>query len=79
MINSLHNFVIIVRTLFSSPVLGLVEEKNIDGRDLQNLKIKIHRTIILPVVLYGCETWSLTILTSNWETVINTTKVYYYS
>jgi hypothetical protein len=24
------------------------------------LKIKIHRTIILPVVLYGCETWSLT-------------------
>ena len=26
----------------------------------KNLKIKIHRTIILPVVLYGCETWSLT-------------------
>ena len=25
-----------------------------------NLKIKIYRTIILPVVLYGCETWSLT-------------------
>jgi len=24
------------------------------------LKIKIYRTIILPVVLYGCETWSLT-------------------
>jgi hypothetical protein len=23
--------------------------------------IKIHRTIILPVVLYGCETWSLTV------------------
>jgi len=23
------------------------------------LKIKIYRTIILPVVLYGCETWSL--------------------
>ena len=22
--------------------------------------IKIHRKIILPVVLYGCETWSLT-------------------
>jgi hypothetical protein len=21
--------------------------------------IKIHRTVILPVVLYGCETWSL--------------------
>jgi hypothetical protein len=27
----------------------------------QNLKTKIYRTIILPVVLYGCETWSLTL------------------
>ena len=26
----------------------------------KNLKFKISRTIILPVVLYGCETWSLT-------------------
>ena len=25
------------------------------------LKIKIYRTIILPVVLYGCETWPLTL------------------
>jgi hypothetical protein len=25
----------------------------------KNLKIKIYKTIILPVVLYGCETWSL--------------------
>jgi len=25
-----------------------------------DFKIKIYRTIILPVVLYGCETWSLT-------------------
>jgi hypothetical protein len=27
----------------------------------KNLKIKIYRTIVLPVVLYGCETWSLTV------------------
>jgi len=27
----------------------------------KNLKIKVYRTIILPVVLYGCETWSLTL------------------
>ena len=27
----------------------------------KNLKIKIYRTIILPVVLYGSETWSLTL------------------
>jgi len=29
----------------------------------KNLKIKIYRTIVLPVVLYGCEAWSLTL----WE------------
>ena len=28
---------------------------------LKNLKIKRYRTIILPVVLYGCETWSVTL------------------
>ena len=27
----------------------------------KHLKVKIYRTIILPVVLYGCETWSLTL------------------
>jgi len=24
------------------------------------MKINMHRTVILPVVLYGCDTWSLT-------------------
>ena len=36
-----------VQNLFSSSLLST------------NLKFKIYRTIILPVVLYGCETWSL--------------------
>ena len=27
----------------------------------KNLKIEIYRTILSPVVLYGCETWSLTL------------------
>jgi hypothetical protein len=27
----------------------------------KNFKIKIHRTVIFLVVLYGCETWSLTL------------------
>jgi hypothetical protein len=27
----------------------------------KNINVKIYRTIILPVVLYGCETWSLTL------------------
>jgi hypothetical protein len=26
-----------------------------------NVQVKIYKTIILPVVLYGCETWSLTL------------------
>jgi hypothetical protein len=27
----------------------------------RNVKVKIYKNIILPVVLYGCETWSLTL------------------
>jgi hypothetical protein len=27
----------------------------------RNVKVKIYRTIILTVILYGCETWSLTL------------------
>ena len=38
-----------VQTLLSSGLLS------------KNFKIKIHKTIILPVVLYGCEAWSLTL------------------
>jgi hypothetical protein len=26
-----------------------------------HLKIRIYKTIILPIILYGCETWSLTL------------------
>ena len=25
---------------------------------MQNMKIKLYMTIILPLILYGCETWS---------------------
>jgi hypothetical protein len=28
---------------------------------IKNLEIKIYKTVNLPVVLYGCETWSLTL------------------
>jgi hypothetical protein len=38
-----------VQTLLSSRLLS------------KNLKIRIFKTIILPVVLYGCETWPLTL------------------
>jgi hypothetical protein len=35
----------------------------------KNLKIKIYKTVILPVVLYGCETWSLTLVEEHRLTV----------
>ena len=38
------------------PVQNLLSSGLLDTK----LKIKIYRTIILPVVLYGCEIWSLT-------------------
>ena len=38
-----------VQNLFTSSLLS------------KKLKIKIYRTIILPVVLYGCDNWSLTL------------------
>jgi hypothetical protein len=28
---------------------------------IKNLKIKIYKSLFLPIVLYGCETWSLTL------------------
>jgi len=31
-----------------------------------NIKIKIYRNIILPVVLYGCGTWLLTLREEHW-------------
>jgi hypothetical protein len=38
-----------VHCLFSSHLLS------------KNVNVKIYKTIILPVILYGCETWSLTL------------------
>jgi hypothetical protein len=48
-INSGNAFCHSIQSLLSSHLLS------------KNLKIKIYETIILPVVLYGCETWSLTL------------------
>ena len=37
-------------------------EKILSSRLLcKKLKVNAYKTIILPVVLYGCETWSLTL------------------
>jgi hypothetical protein len=42
-------------------ILGYYSVQNLLSSRLisKNLKIKIYKTVILPVVLYGCETWSL--------------------
>jgi hypothetical protein len=43
-------------------MLAIVVQNILSSRLLpKNLKSRIHKTIILPVVLYGCETWSLTL------------------
>jgi hypothetical protein len=48
-LNSGNAFYHAVQNLLSSRLLS------------NNLKIRIYKTIILPVALYGCETWSLTL------------------
>jgi hypothetical protein len=48
-LNSGNAFYYSVQRLLSSRLLS------------RNVKVKIYKTIILPVVLYGCETWSLTL------------------
>jgi hypothetical protein len=35
----------------------------------KNIKIKIYRTVILPVVLYWCEAWSLALREERWQSV----------
>jgi hypothetical protein len=48
---------------FFSPfvLLPFSPEPSVFSVAVENLKIRIYKTIILPVVLYGCETLSLTL------------------
>jgi hypothetical protein len=39
----------------------LTDQNYVHEEIKSRLKVKIYKTIILPVVLYGCETWSLTL------------------
>ncbi|KAJ4430145.1 hypothetical protein ANN_22355 [Periplaneta americana] len=42
--------------------LGATVEKLLSSSLLsKNLKVRIYKTVILPIVLYGCETWTLTL------------------
>jgi hypothetical protein len=40
-------------------LLAFGSEPSVFSVAVENLKMRIYKTIILPVVLYGCETWSL--------------------
>jgi hypothetical protein len=52
----------IKRRLNSGNALCHSDQNHLSCRLLsRNIKIRIYKTIILPVVLYGCETWSLTL------------------
>jgi len=42
-------------------LLSFGEESFFFQLSIQKYKLKIYRTPILPIVLYGCETWSLTL------------------
>jgi hypothetical protein len=51
----------IKRRLNSGNACYLVPEPFVLSPAVKNVKVRIYRTIILPVVLYGCETLSLTV------------------
>jgi hypothetical protein len=47
--------------LHEPPLNSALNELNSFSHSTGLFKIKLYRTVILPVVLYGCETWSLTL------------------
>ena len=51
-------YVVLVRNACYHSVQNLLSSRLLS----KNLKIKIYKIIILPVVLYGCQTWSLTLM-----------------
>jgi hypothetical protein len=51
-----------IKSRFLRECLLLFSPKSLSSHLIsENLKIKIYKTVILPVVLYGCKTWSLTL------------------
>jgi hypothetical protein len=50
-----------ITVLFSYKTLPHVENLQSSQLLSKNVQIRICKTIILPVVLYGCKTWSLTL------------------
>jgi hypothetical protein len=51
-----------IKKIYINSSINVSVQKLLSSRLLsKNLKIRIYKTIILPVVVYGCETWSLTL------------------
>ena len=50
-----------IGTILLLPIHNSVQNLSSSSLISKNLKIKIYATIILPVVLYGYETWLLTL------------------
>jgi hypothetical protein len=50
-----------MQTKFGNACYHLVQNHSSSRLLSRNVKVKIYETIILPVVLYGCKTWSLTL------------------
>jgi hypothetical protein len=48
---------------WSRVMLATIQSRTLTSSHLlsKNIKIGIHKTVILPVVLYGCDTWSVTL------------------
>jgi len=51
-------------------MVPLVQNVLSSGLLFDNIKIKMYRTIIMPVVVYGCEARSVTLRDENWLRVI---------
>jgi hypothetical protein len=61
-----------IRTVNSGNAYYHSVQNSLSSRLLsKNIKIRIYRTIILPVVLYVCETWSLTLREEHREQIFD--------
>jgi hypothetical protein len=55
-----------IKSRLNSVMLATIRSILLSSRPLsRDVNVKIYKIIILPVVLYGCETWSLTLREEN--------------
>jgi hypothetical protein len=59
--NDIHDEIKSRFNLGNEGMLAIIQSRIFCLPHIKNLKIKIYKTVILTVVLYGCKTWSLTL------------------